>query len=84
MACRSGCLTKDHASYGDCLRAANFRIAYCGVGGGDATTQKNWDKGIEAYRSAKAQGIQPAGTKLSQIRAAVEKSDRTGKAFVAS
>lgn len=84
MSCRTGCPTQDHDSWGDCLRAANLKVAFCGIGGGDATTQKNWDKSIEAYRAAKAQGIQPAGTKASQVRAAVEQSNRTGEAFVAS
>lgn len=66
------------------MRASNLRVAFCGIGGGDATAQKNWDKNLDAYRSAKAQGISPAGTRASQIRAAVERSNQTGEAFVAS
>ena len=83
MACRTGCPTQDHDSWGDCLRAANLKIAYSGIGGGDATAQKKWDKNIEDYRAARAAGIQPAGTKASQIRSAVEQSEKTGTAFTA-
>ena len=82
MACRSGCKTQDHESYGDCLQAANLRIAYSGIGGGDATTQKRWDKNLADYKRARELGIQPVGTKPSQVRAAFEASDKSGKAFV--
>lgn len=81
MACRTGCLTKDHASWGECLRAANMKIAYCGIGGGDATGQKKWQAEINEYRAAAAQGIRPVTTKTRDIRAAVEQSNKTGVAF---
>lgn len=84
MACRTGCPTQDHDSWGDCLRAANLKVAYSGIGGGDATAQKKWDKNLQAYRDARAAGIQPAGTRPDQVRAAIEQSNKTGKAFVAS
>jgi hypothetical protein len=45
----------------------------------DATRQKKWDKELQAYRDARAQGIEPAGTRLAQTRAAVEASDKAGK-----
>ena len=69
MACRSGCPTQDHASWGECAREANLRVAYCGVGGGDATKQKKWDNDLNAYYSARSEGIQPAGTARSQVEA---------------
>lgn len=49
----------------------------------DATAQKKWDRELAAYASARKEGIQPAGTKMHQIRAAVEYSDKTGTAFQA-
>lgn len=84
MACRSGCPTQDHASWGECARAANLRVAYCGVGGGDATKQRKWDAELQAYRDARAQGIQPATTRSRDIKAAVALSDKAGKAFDAT
>jgi len=85
VACRTGCVTKDHASYSECLRGAGVKIAYCNSAGGqDATKQKRWDKELDLYREARAAGVQPAGTKTSQIRKAMEVSEKAGSAFDAS
>lgn len=53
---------------------------------GDANSQKamsnkKWHGELDAYRAARAQGIQPAGTSMAHVRAAVEASDAMGKAF---
>ena len=45
------------------------------------TTQKKWNSELEAYRSARAQGIQPNGTKRKQIEAAHQASERLGVAY---
>ena len=45
------------------------------------TTQKKWNSELEAYRSARAQGIQPNGTKRKQIEAAHEASEKLGAAY---
>ena len=78
--CRSGCPTQDHSSWGECLRASNLRIAYCGINGGDATKQKKWDAELQEYRDARAQGIEPASTRTKDIREAVKQSDIRGEA----
>jgi len=83
MSCRSGCPTKDHASWGECLRAANLKIAYSGIGGLDYTAQKKWDKELADYKSARDQGIQPSGTTPEKVKRAVEISDKSGVAFQA-
>lgn len=79
--CRSGCRTQDHATWGECARAANLRVAYCGIGGGDASDQKRWDAELSLYRSARAQGVQPDGTKAHQIEAALKASEAVGAAY---
>lgn len=82
MACRTGCLTKNHESYAACLRDGAARIAYANSAGGwDATTQKKWDSDLTAYREARAAGVQPASTKRSAVDAALRASDSTGTAF---
>lgn len=53
---------------------------------GDANSQKQmsnkkWHGELDAYRAARAQGIQPAGTSMAHVRAAVEASDVMGSAF---
>lgn len=47
-------------------------------------SQSKWDKELDAYRDARSQGIQPAGTSMRKIREAVEISNTTGRAFDAS
>lgn len=53
---------------------------------GDASSQKamsnkKWHGELDAYRAARAQGIQPAGTSMAQVRAAVEASNVMGQAY---
>jgi hypothetical protein len=45
------------------------------------TTQKKWNSELEAYRSAREQGIQPNGTKRKQIEAAHDASEKLGTAY---
>ena len=42
---------------------------------------KKWDKELKAYKDARAQGIQPAGTTMKKVQEAVKISNETGKAF---
>ena len=49
-----------------------------------ATSNKKWDGELEAYRAARAEGIQPAGTTISKIQEARRASDVMGKAFDAN
>lgn len=73
----------EYGTYGAYLRSKNLKIEGCrsATGGSDRTTQKRWDAELDAYRSARAQGIQPAGTSMPKIRQAVELSNKAGKAF---
>lgn len=80
MACRTGCRTKDHANWGDCARAARMQLAPGETAPGQYTT-KSWDSELELYREARRQGIQPEGTTMPKIRAALDASDRLGRAY---
>lgn len=79
--CTSGCKTKDHSTWGECMRAKHAVVAYSGIGGGDASAQKRWDSELQMYRDARAQGIQPDGTSMRQIEAALDASDKAGAAY---
>ena len=79
--CTSGCRTKNHKSWGECMRSKHAIIAYSGIGGGDATAAKRWDNELSAYRDARAQGIQPDGTTMPRIEAALRASDEAGAAY---
>lgn len=45
------------------------------------TTQKKWDSELAAYRQARKDGIQPAGTSRTQVEAAYKASETLGKAY---
>jgi hypothetical protein len=80
--CRSGCKTRDHATWGDCLRDAGVRTYLASPSKGlDGTAQKKWDQELDLYRTARKQGIQPEGTKTNQIEAAMRASDAVGAAY---
>lgn len=82
LMCSTGCSTKDHGSWGECIKAKNAGIAYAASARGlDYTAEKKWDAELSAYRDARDQGIQPDGTTMPKIRAALEASDRVGKAY---
>lgn len=78
MACRSGCPTQDHATYGECLRSSNITTSIT------ATPRRAWDAELHAYAEARRQGIQPAGTQMHQVRDALDLSDTKGAAFDAA
>ena len=66
MACSSGCVTKDHASYGECLQSKSL-----GLIGHDVTKQRKWDQELVTYRDARSAGLQPRSTKMADSRAAL-------------
>lgn len=73
--CRSGCRTRDHRSYAECLKdgmpGVNLRT----------DTSNAWDRELSLYRHARRQGIQPDSTQTRDIQVALEFSDRTGVAY---
>lgn len=85
MACRTGCITKDHASYGECLRSASLRVgwgrSHLGI---DRTRERGKQAELDLYKQARAAGIQPASTKTPDIRQAMEISEKAGAAFDAT
>lgn len=84
MPCSSNCKTGPHSTYGECLRAKNMKTAYMQEWKGkDASAQKRADKNLDAYQTARAEGIQPKSTRPADVQRAVQISDKTGEAFQA-
>jgi hypothetical protein len=55
-----------------------------GVGDSNSKVEMStskWDAELNAYRNARAQGIQPTGTSMAKVQEAVRISDKVGKAF---
>lgn len=70
MSCTSGCPTPGvHATWGECLRAKALEIT---PGLMDKPGRQSWDAELSAYGEARRQGIQPKGTRMHQVQAAVE------------
>ena len=84
MACTSSCPTKDHESWGACVKAKNLKTAYCqDWKGADATRQKKADKSLDAYQQARKEGMQPKTTQVRDVQHAIQQSDKTGTAYKA-
>ena len=49
--------------------------------GNKMVTKKKWDAELNAYSAARAQGIQPDGTSMKKIQAAVKASENMGTAY---
>lgn len=75
MACRTGCKTKDHASYAECLRAGRIQAAPVW------TNSKAIHSELAAYAAARKEGIQPASTRRHDIEHAVQRSNEVGYAY---
>lgn len=86
MACSSSCPTPGaHKTMGECLRSKGVKVAYANSAGGfDYSAQKTWDRNLDAYESARRQGIQPATTERRHVDAAVAASDQMGIAYEAA
>lgn len=82
MACRVGCPTQDHRTWGECARQAHLRIGYCNsVNGWDYSAQKQWDADLTHYASAVKQGIEPETTRRASVDYALEASHDTGVGY---
>ena len=76
--CSSSCLTRDHKTWGECVRAKSLNLNPNLM---FTEEQKKWDKELEDYSNAKRQGINPHGTTREKIDEAVRISNETGVAY---
>jgi len=74
--CRAGCPTQNHRSYSECCRGIQINTGVLLT-----TKQQEWNHELDAYERARAEGIQPDGTKMHKIEAAKKISDATGVAY---
>lgn len=70
MRCSSACQTRDHRTFGECMRAKSLQVSPA-VNDTYSTKQKTWDKELDSYESAVKQGLSPAGTKQHHVDAAL-------------
>ena len=78
--CRTGCRTKDHASWAECAKAANPTISATSA----STLSSMWSKtktDLAAYETARRNGIQPEGTTVEKVREAERASKALGRPY---
>ena len=61
-------------------KAGTLRLSFDGKVG-EIDKQRAWDKELNEYRSAVAQGIEPDTTRTTDIRRAVRWSEKHGEAY---
>ncbi len=76
--CRTGCVTKDHGSYVECLRASRPQVQAAG------RKTVSTERDLIAYADARRQGVQPEGTSWLQSTAALRVSEAAGAAYDAT
>ena len=70
--CSASCPTKDHLTFGECMRAKNLHL---NPNLADTGRQKAWDKELDAYDSARRQGVEPEGTTMKEVDKAMRKAE---------
>ena len=82
--CTSSCKTKDHVTYGECMRS-NMPMIDGGAtptrSGASIGAVKKDEKELTSYYDAIRQGVEPISTKKKDIDAAMAVSNEVGKAF---
>lgn len=82
MACSTGCPTKDHKSYGECMRSKKQMVGFArSAYGADKTRDKLHERELSLYRELRQQGIQPDGTGMAKLEFAKRMSEETGMAY---
>lgn len=72
--CSSTCPTRDHKTYGECLRAKGIQLSPH-VNGDYGKKQKQWDKDLNHYENAVSNGVQPDGTQRHQVDKAIREAE---------
>lgn len=70
--CSSACLTKDHRSFGECVRSKGIRHHALGGTGHSNTDQKRFERTNARYRQAVKDGLQPQQVSEPAINRAYE------------
>jgi len=65
-------------------KAKTLQLSPGDAGGNKAMSAKKWNAELNLYKSAREQGIQPAGTSTKQVQKAIDDSNKVGKAYNAN
>lgn len=71
MTCRTGCLTQNHDSWGECARAADIQIDRHALQH-SRRAERDKDNRLATYERARKDGLQPRSTQWPDVRAALD------------
>ena len=67
MACRTGCPTQDHASWGECARQSDLQIDTHALKY-SRKAEKDKDRRLDSYADLRKEGLQPRSTTWADVR----------------
>lgn len=80
--CSSTCRTRDHATFGECMRSKRQMVGFAASArGADKTRDNLWNRELDMYAAARRQGIEPDGTGMAKIQFALDQSEKHGMAY---
>jgi len=79
-ACRTGCKTKDHESWGACARASELQLNAVMTSPLKAVFEVT-NSELPRYQRLRKEGIQPEGTSTSKMDEAVKASKLLGRPY---
>lgn len=74
--CSSGCRTRDHRSYSECMRSKGIRHHALGGTEPSRTEQKRFERENAMYRQAVKDGLQPANVSAGAVNAAYDAASK--------
>lgn len=74
LRCSAACQTKDHRTFGECMRAKSLKLSPR-ISDSYGSKQKAWDKELDNYESAVRQGVYPEGTTQPKIDKAMKEAE---------
>lgn len=83
MACATSCKTRNHDSYGQCLRSQNVAVYGLESTGSGVTTaaDRKWNSELDRARRLMSQGVMPDNTFTAALDKAEKASDETGTPY---
>lgn len=79
-ACRTGCKTKDHESWGACARASELQVNAVMASPLKEVFEVT-NRELPAYKRLRAQGIRPEGTATSKMNEAFNATKLLGRPY---
>jgi hypothetical protein len=76
--CRSGCKTQDHATWGECARAANISAQWLGGTGPSYSDEKAFWSIDRDYRAALDAGVEPKSFDRKDVDSALRQANEKG------